>query len=573
MAADHYVFPATHTQRQMWFAERITPNTSAFHLPFAVRLVGPADEAALTAGLRAAVRRHEALRTTFDEVDGEVVQLVAPSGTVDVPVHDLTGADEAALADRLSEDAARPFDLRNGPLVRFALLRLGPQERVLAVTAHHLVFDSWSAGVLLHELAGFYAADAAGREALAAGADLQLADYTIASHEALDGEAGERSLGYWQDRLHGLPPAPALPLDRPRPTVPSLTGGSVPVRLSPELSQAVTGTAGRYGVTPFVVLLASLQVLVGGYGNTEDVAISTAVADRPAGTEAVVGCLVNELLLRTSLADDPSVAELLRRVRTVMLGAMDHQAVRLDEAVARALPGRDPYRAPLTEVALVQNASLKVPALPGLTASRVDVARRAAQLPLSFQLWEEDGRFVGTVEFSADVLDAATVSGLLEDWLALLASVVADPTLPLSRLTRPAAVLGAHLPGEGERGTGGRPASEPPVGPVETTLAALWQALLGLDDVGRDQNFFESGGNSILAARMIAQIREVLQVEVELRTLFEAVTVADLAAEIRRQARETGTDVDLIAETAMRLLLMDEDEVRAELAAREANRA
>ncbi|MET9700743.1 amino acid adenylation domain-containing protein [Streptomyces sp. NPDC006529] len=422
-----FAFPATSAQRRIWLVERLIPGTSAYHLPFALHLDGPLDTAALEAALAELVRRHESLRTCFEQVDGELLQLIGEHGAFSM---DTRVTADGELEAVLAADAARPFDLTRGPLLRAALHRLAPERHVLAITVHHLVADMWSIGILLAELAHCYA----GRSAELAELPLQYGDFAVWEKEAL-AAADESGRTHWHRTLAGAPELLELPCDRPRPAVQSLRGATLAVDLPAELSAGIRALCRRAGVTPFMALLAAFQTVLGRHGGSEDIVVGTGAAVRPAEAEALIGCFINILPVRTSLAGDPTFEELLGRVRSASLAAFEHQDLPFERMLAERAAAPALSHNPLVQsLLLVQNAPLAPPALPGLAVTVREVPRGGAQVDLNLQLREVDGVFTGTAEYASDLFDRATVERLLGHWRTLLAAAVAAPGTRLSAL-------------------------------------------------------------------------------------------------------------------------------------------
>ncbi|MFI8291557.1 amino acid adenylation domain-containing protein [Streptomyces sp. NPDC085614] len=432
------VFPATPAQQRIMIIEQLYPGGSAYHVPFAVRLRGTLDTPALTASIREVTRRHESLRTVFRTVDGVLGQVVEDDPHVEVTVRDLTGdpaaTDEDALSSLIAEGAARPFDL-TGRLLRVELLRLADDDHVLAVTLHHLISDSWSCGIFVGELARLYAAHRSGEEAALPAPEVQYVDYTAWQQEQLDEVRTEELLGYWREQLRGAPPVLELPVDRPRPPVQSYRGATLPVRLGPETSAAVTRAARALGVTPFAALLAAFQTALGRWTGGEDITVSSGVANRTPQVEGLIGCFINVLLFRTSLADDPTFAELATRVGRTVLDGVEHQDLPFDRLVEDLAPKRDLSHQPLAQVMfLVQNAPMPAVSVGGLSLTSVPVRRKATHLDLNVQLWEADGRFEGVVDYSTDLFDASTVERMWTQYATLLAAAVDRPEEPVGGL-------------------------------------------------------------------------------------------------------------------------------------------
>ncbi|MFL5538334.1 MAG: condensation domain-containing protein, partial [Longimicrobiaceae bacterium] len=243
--------PLSFAQERLWFIDRLEPGSAVYNIPVAWRLGGALDEAALERALGEIVRRHEALRTVFAEVDGSPVQVIAPFGAFALAVEDLSRlgeADrEAAVRRRAAEEARRAFDLSAGPLFRAALLRLGAEDHVLLLSVHHIVSDGWSLGVLYRELSALYAAYHEGGESPLPELGVQYADYAVWQREQLEGEALEQQLGYWRERLADAPALLELPTDHPRPAVQTHRGAHVRAPFPDALAERLRALGRREG--------------------------------------------------------------------------------------------------------------------------------------------------------------------------------------------------------------------------------------------------------------------------------------------------------------------------------------
>ncbi|MEV7602210.1 amino acid adenylation domain-containing protein [Kitasatospora sp. NPDC089797] len=429
------VLPASAAQRRFWLIDRLEGPSGVYNTAAALRLSGPLDTDHLGQAFQSLVDRHEALRTVFPARDGVPVQLVLPRRAFDLGVTEAPGADPAAVEELAGRLAEQPFDLAKGPLLRAELIALGPQEHLLVVVLHHIVVDRWSFGLLMSELSECYAALTERRPVRLPALPLRYADHVAHRQAVLDGGLADRLLDHWRERLAGAPQALELPGDRPRPAVRSFRGATVPVRLGPAASQAVRDLARAAGATPFMVLLAAFQAVLARHAGAAEVVVATGPATRAPGTELLVGALVNTVLLRTSLAGDPSFTELVERVRGTALEAFEHQELPFDRLVEELAPSRDLSRNPLAQVGFVlQNAPATTPALAGLAVEPVAVARDSAHLDLDLQLTEEDGCFTGFAEFARDLFDAPTVARLLGHWTTLLEAAVRTPAARLSAL-------------------------------------------------------------------------------------------------------------------------------------------
>ncbi|MEA2692843.1 MAG: hypothetical protein QOJ16_2230, partial [Acidobacteriota bacterium] len=427
-------------QERLWFLDQLEPGSAAYNLPAALRLSGQLDRAALAASLEAILARHEVLRTTFPATAEGPVQAIAPALAAGLPQADLSrlaaGEREGELARLAREEARRPFNLATGPLLRAALLRLAPAEHVALLTLHHIVSDGWSIGVLVRELGECYGALAAGRPPVLPELPVQYADYAVWQRLWLSGEVLGRQLSWWRERLAGAPAVLDLPADRPRPPVPSLRGGTVPVALPPALAQGVERLAQAASVTPFMVLLAAFAAVLNRLTGSEDLVVGSPIANRQqVETEGLIGFFVNTLALRMKVAGGSRFAALLAAVREETLGAYAHQDVPFERLVEALAPVRSLRYAPLFQVVLaVQNAALGALDLPGLRLDLLLAAGNTAKFDLTLALAPGSAGLQGTLEYSRDLFDRTTAWRLAGAFERLLAGVVAAPGAELTEV-------------------------------------------------------------------------------------------------------------------------------------------
>jgi len=259
-----YVFPLTFAQQRLWFLDQLQPGGSSYSVPWSIRMTGKLDADALERSLNEIVRRHEVLRTTFSVDDGQPVQIVSETLQLSLPIVDLSqSADREEQAKQAAlEEAQHPVDLKNGPLVRGKLLRLGPEDHVLLLTLHHIIFDGWSRRILVRELAALYETFCAGKPSPLPDLPLQYADYAVWQRKSLQGKNLEKQLTYWKQQLAAAPATLDLPTDRPRPAVQTFRGAVKAFTFSPELSQSLQALCRQQGATNFMALLAGFQLLI-----------------------------------------------------------------------------------------------------------------------------------------------------------------------------------------------------------------------------------------------------------------------------------------------------------------------
>ncbi len=430
------VLPLSFAQQRLWFIDRVQPGSPLYNIAAALRVEGPLEAAVLARCLGEIVRRHEALRTVFAAPQGKPMQVIQPAEPFGLPVVDLSGLPETAretLTLALAgEEAARPFDLERGLLLRGLLLRLAESDHAVVLTLHHIASDGWSMGILVREVAALYPAFAAGRPSPLPELPVQYADFSVWQRSWLHGEVLEQEIAFWRQQLAGLPPLLELPTDRPRPAVQSFHGATRPVRLPAELTRHMEALGRREGATLFMVLLAAFQALLARTSGQDDFAVGSPVAGRNrVETEGLIGFFVNTLVLRGNLAGAPTFRELLGRVREIALAAWLHQDVPFERLVEELAPERDRSRPPIFQVVLaLQNASSDRLALPGLAVEVVPLSTGTAKFELSVVFDEAAEGLSGLIEYSRDLFDAPTVGRLAGQLVRLLAEVVADPSRP-----------------------------------------------------------------------------------------------------------------------------------------------
>ncbi|MFD2685535.1 amino acid adenylation domain-containing protein [Streptomyces phyllanthi] len=428
--------PLSFGQERLWFMDRLEPGSVEYNVPSPMWFDGPVDVAALGAALGALVARHEVLRTRLVAgPDGMAYQVIDPPGRVPLPVADMSGvADPMAAARRLvAVDAAAPFDLAAGPLLRACLIRLADTGHLLALSMHHAVSDEWSGRILWRELSALYRASRAGEPDPLPPLGVQYADFAVWQRSWLTGDVLDGQLAYWRDKLAGAPVLD-LPTDRPRPPVRSSAGTAARFTIPAETADALREMARANGATMYMVLLAAYLVLLGRYCDTDDVVVGTPVANRNrAETESLIGFFVNTLVLRTDLSGDPSFTELLGRVRETALGAYAHQDLPFERLVDALVTERDRSRTPLFQVFF----SYATPD-PDEEATRPgrDVAPRPVEVKFDLALALADGGadVTGQIDYSTELFDPDTIDRLAGHIVTVLRAVAADPGRPLSRI-------------------------------------------------------------------------------------------------------------------------------------------
>ncbi len=430
--------PATFAQRRAWLFERMNPDSLAYQFAALLHFEGELDEGALRGALGDLMARHEVLRSSIEERDGEPVQVVHEQVEVPLEVVDLPGESSAVWARLVRSRVRSRIALERAPLVRWTLVRRGHGRWSLIDVEHHAVHDGWSFMLVLSELAELYSSRVERRRPRLPRVDLRLADFAVWERALASGEAERRQLDYWCRTLDPDPALLELPTSRPRPPRESFAGGSVRRPMPPRLATAIAELARTEGVTSFMAGLAAFAVLLGRCAEQDRVQIGTGLANRgdPAA-ERLVGMTVGTVALAVDLSGDPTVRELLRRTRSTVLDAIANADVPFERVVDALGARRQASRSPLVQTLFSFDDA---PRLPGRWAEldvRVvqTVPNGTAKADLNvigvdhgdgrpFLIWEHSELFTGA---DADRLAARH--------LRLLEQFVAEPAARLSELS------------------------------------------------------------------------------------------------------------------------------------------
>ncbi|WP_405774631.1 non-ribosomal peptide synthase/polyketide synthase [Streptomyces sp. NBC_00859] len=453
------MIPLSFAQRRLWFIQQLEGPSATYNVPVSLRLTGAVDRAALTAALRDVLERHEVLRTTYGVEDGEPHQRIHDLAQLDWSLQTVELPDTATSADLAAAVAGvfgYTFDLSVELPIRAWLFSAGPGEHALAVVLHHIASDGASKRPLAQDLSTAYAARCEGRAPVWEPLPVQYADYALWQRELLGDDSdpdsmGARQVAYWREALQDIPEELELPLDHPRPAVPSHRGLSMPFAVSPAVHAHIQELARAEGVTTFMVFQAVLAMTLSKLGAGTDVPVGAAVAGRSdVALRDLVGFFVNTLVLRTDLSGDPTFREVLRRVRETSLSAFAHQDVPFEKLVEELAPARSLARHPLFQVMLsVEHLAQEAVELPGIRAgSLADVAtddtaarlKKVAKFDLEIavdEMFAEDGAAAGlrgSVIVAADLFEEGSAATFAERLTRALATLIAHPDTQLSGL-------------------------------------------------------------------------------------------------------------------------------------------
>ncbi len=535
-------------QRGLWFMNELLDHSPVYNAPWWCRLQGGLDVAAFRSALAAVVRRHDALRSRFRTVDGIPVQVVeadADIGWEHVDLRELPPQDREPAAFALAaEEAATRIDVR-AQVMRVRLLRLADDEHLLVVNAHHLVFDGASSEVFIRELSAYYDSYIAGDELVLPELPVQYADFAAWQGDHLKGATLDRLTAFWRNKLSGAPVL-ELPQDDPGSSEADRPAGTLRVALPTGVRDDVDRIAAESSATRFMVLFAVFLVMLHRRCGQDDMSVGTPVSHRPLPShEQLIGYFVNTLVLRCDLAGDPTFRQLVGRVREVCVEAYNHQELPLDVLVER-LGRQDAPRVRATfsvDRAAGHNAgfsSLRV--LPGH-----EISTGKARFDLVW-LVEDMGKDLHvSVDYDSKRFHESTIRNLVAEFTDLLRVTTTGAATPLSQL--------------GQR-TG------MPIDQLTQQLCEMFAQVFGADSIAPEDDFFELGGYSALAAELAARIRDRYSVDLSLRAFFDEPTVAGIAAKIHGDVRVVPDQPDVVDETSLEGLLQEieglsEEEINA----------
>jgi amino acid adenylation domain-containing protein len=431
------VAPCSFAQEQFWFVDQLAPGNLAYNFSWPLRLRGALDDAALERALAEVVRRHESLRTGFAVEDGRPVQVVGTEASFALDRADVSGdPDPEAAARRLvEEETRRPFDLRSAGLFRAQLVRVSPDDHVLQIVVHHIVFDEWSKVVVYEELGALYDAFSAGRPSPLPEPEVQYAEFAEWQRSRLTEEALRDDLAYWVEELADVPTVLELPADRARPAVATLRGARRRLPLPSQLTRALEELAREEGVDLFDAYLALYELLLYRYTGQSDFVVGVPVDERTAAElDRTVGVLLGTSVVRSDVDGTSTFRDLLQRVRLRVADADAHADLPFELLVRELQPERDPSRHPLYQVLLAINPPDPELRLGEIEAEALQTEASAAGVDLFLFLQERDGGLDAIWEYSTDLFERETIERLHGHFVRLLQAAVESPGQPVGDL-------------------------------------------------------------------------------------------------------------------------------------------
>ena len=435
----------SHAQEMLWLLSQVFDGGVAYNSPGAFHLEGPLDLDVLGRALTALTERHEILRTTYDVIGGQPMQIVGPVRSVDINLVDLQrrSPDERAEETQriLKEESRFLFDLVNGPVMRTTVIQLAEREHILMINMHHVCTDGYSRGVLYRDLTALYDAVGAGQAAELPPLAIQYADFAVWQRRWLNGGIAEAQLHYWREQLRAAPSRLDLPTDFARPPVRAYVGDYMNMMVDLETREGLKAAARSADATLFVSLLATFGALLSRYAGEDDIVIGTPFASRNRSElESMVGYFINPLALRLDLSGDPTFEELLARARKTVLGAFAHADIPYENIVRAINPERDLSQTPVFQAMIVLHNPSWVTQRPkfqprGVPCAEISYEKGWAKFDVLLGMSERASGLNTTWEYSTELFQRSTVARMMEHFRSLAESAAANPGRRLSQLS------------------------------------------------------------------------------------------------------------------------------------------
>ncbi|MEV6069014.1 amino acid adenylation domain-containing protein [Nocardia sp. NPDC052001] len=556
--------PLSAAQQRMWFLNRYDPGSPVYNIPGAFGIEGTLDISALRAAIDDVVERHETLRTIYPvDSDGLPYQEIRPAAPGATPVTEIA-TNVGEVTQRLMSELSRGFDITREPPLRVCVLHTAPQYAVLALAVHHIAADGWSMAPLARDVLGAYLSRVSGEKPNWTPLPLQYADYALWQRDLLGSDADPESLAhhqldFWRGTLAGLPEVHRIPVDRPRPELPSGIGDRIEFAIPAVVHDRIQVLARAQGASPFMVVHAALAVLLARLSDDTDIALGSVVAGRGDGEfDDLVGMFVNTVVLRSRLNPAANFAATLaatRRADLAVYGNMDLPFERLVEALA---PVRSTAHHPLFQVLLAfQNVRIPRTTLPGLEIRPFEAPAPGSKFDLEWMLAEQFGPagepagLTGALTFATDLFDRATARTMTDAFVALITAVTATPDAPIGVVEAgglPPLTARIHDEDAPAVNIHPEPQRRPYRAPrtdAERALTTSFETVLAADRIGVDDNFFEVGGNSMAAVQLVTLVRERTGIPVPLQWMFLDPTPAALARRLAEAAEQPGVEPSL----------------------------
>ena len=540
--------PLSFPQERLWFLQQLEPSkAAAYNMPFGFRISGYLNLLVLEQSLNEIIKRHEILRTTFDLVKGQPTQVIHDSLCFNLSVVDLQNFSQEQQENKVRSwiklDREKPIELTQTPLFRGTVFQLGEQSYFLLLNVHHIIIDAWSKGVLFQELATLYEAFSQGKASPLPELPVQYVDFSVWQRQCIQGEFKQILLNYWKQQLgEKLQP---LRLLKDHFSATCLTHSSAENKqvLPVELMAQLKKFSRQEGATLFTTLLAAFKVLLYRYTEQDNFFVCSPIANRSRKeTKGLIGYFVNLLILRTQLNQQQSFQEYLSQVRQVVSGGFAHQ----DLPIQEILSSLNLMQTPLSKVMFaLQNTTVHSLELPGLEVETFNLESGKADFDLYLYLIPEGETFTAVFKYNTDLFEEETIAQMQKHYRLILENILIASEQPLCELLPLSETEKQKLEEKRAKQSIDNPANIaskiPYIAPRNSTeikLAQLWSQVLGIESIGVRDNFFNLGGQSLMAMSLFTLIEQKLGQTLPLTTLLNAPTIEQLAQILAKNEEE-----------------------------------
>ena len=446
--------PLSYAQERLWFLDQLEPDSAGYNIPGALRISGELNVSILEQSFTHIIERHESLRTVFRSEEGKSVQVIKEDEYFHIPVTDLTDENGRDIpchptsdADNIiplhvldkakeiaDKEAATPFNLSQGPLLRAKLIKLSENEHILIINMHHIISDGWSIGILIRELGQVMNSLVKGKQPELQPLPVQYADFSVWQKQWMEAGELERQLSYWKEQLQDSPDLLQLPIDYTRPPVQTYNGSRINFKIPENLTTKINNISIKHGCTTFMTLLSAFNVLLHKLTGEEDICVGSPIANRNRKEiEGLIGFFVNTLVLRTKIQEKQSFVDLLNQVKQTTLLSYDHQDTPFEKLVEAISPERDMSYSPLFQVMMVlQNNPAAVIDLGDVKIAPFEIKSEIAKFDLTLNLEEADNIMHANIEYNTDLFKPDTISRIIKYYLKVLETITENNEIKIS---------------------------------------------------------------------------------------------------------------------------------------------
>ncbi len=530
--AEACLLPCSLVQWTCWFLDRMSPGSSAYNVAVRFLLQGPLEVPLLEEALRTLIQRHEVLRTRFTEENGEPRQLIEPFVPFSLPLIDLrhlTSEARSLKAEEIAAGEARTgFDILNGPLFRGQLIRTEDHQFMLLLTMHHIVSDGWSVGLITDEMGKIYEGLVTGNAPSVPELSIQYGDYACWQQDWIATGELDRQLEELRCRLDGFQPL-NIPTDFERPAAAAVQSKICSLLLQRDLTDSLKRMGERHGCTMFVTMLSSFLVLLHLQSKQTELTIRTQTAGRDrVELESLIGWFVNSIVLRTDVSGNPRFDELVGKVQNVVIDGFKYQHVPFERLMEVIRPKQAPSRHPPFQANFIFQRDFVRPwKRAGVTMTPIPSKATGTFVDLNFFLVEREDGWRASVDVNTDVFHPDTGIYFLDCYRQILAAVSKDPGSRISDLALPPRPFSSKITQQSK--TYSLDNYVPPRNEHEEGVVEIWKKVLGVSGIGAYSNFFDLGGHSLKAVRLLAEFQQRFGLEIKIPELFIDPTPAAMA--------------------------------------------